>query len=55
VEACEENDHQCCVCMERHKNTALGCGHVLCENCARSVSTCPLCKQPIASRLKLYL
>jgi hypothetical protein len=50
-----EEGQKCCICMESRKNTALGCGHVLCRGCAYSVSRCPLCKKAVGLRLKLYL
>ena len=45
----------CCVCLERRKDTALGCGHVLCESCAARVQQCPTCRRPVTSRSRVYL
>ena len=51
----ETGPPQCCVCFERARNTALGCGHVLCGECASRVEECPLCRTPVTIRIKLYL
>ena len=45
----------CCVCLERRKDTALGCGHVLCEPCAGLVQSCPTCRRYVTSRTRVYL
>lgn len=47
---------ECCVCMERLVNIALGpCGHLcVCESCAGPFKECPLCKEGIEYRLKVF-
>ena len=45
---------ECGICSERVISTALTCGHVFCEACARSVSRCPNCRRAIAMRIRLF-
>ncbi|KAF8024415.1 hypothetical protein BT93_F1566 [Corymbia citriodora subsp. variegata] len=44
----------CPVCLTNPKNMAFGCGHMTCGECERRLSSCPICRQPITSRLRLY-
>jgi uncharacterized protein YdbL (DUF1318 family) len=45
----------CCICLERRKDTALGCGYVLCEPCAGLVQQCPTCRLCITECKRVYL
>lgn len=48
-------DEQVCpICLTNSRNMAFGCGHLTCEDCGASISSCPLCRQPITTRLRLY-
>ena len=44
----------CKQCMSKAQNVAFNCGHVLCHECSKTVKECPMCREPIASRLNLY-
>ncbi|KAI6699887.1 hypothetical protein NL676_014211 [Syzygium grande] len=44
----------CPICLTNPKNMAFGCGHLTCKDCGASISTCPLCRQPITTRLRLF-
>jgi hypothetical protein len=48
----------CSVCLDHAKNCALGCGHQLCEGCARQIQaagqTCPQCREPVRTLTRLY-
>ncbi|KAJ6733659.1 COPINE FAMILY PROTEIN 1 [Salix koriyanagi] len=44
----------CPICLTNPKDLAFGCGHLTCRDCGASISTCPICRQPITSRLKLF-
>ncbi|KAJ4840947.1 hypothetical protein Tsubulata_023076 [Turnera subulata] len=44
----------CTICLRNPKDMAFGCGHTTCMECGASISTCPLCRQPITIRLRLY-
>ncbi|XP_002266834.1 E3 ubiquitin-protein ligase RGLG3 isoform X1 [Vitis vinifera] len=57
VEAVEQTapvDQVCPICLTNPKNMAFGCGHLTCKECGESISLCPLCREPINTRLKLY-
>lgn len=47
----------CVACMDRLANTVLlRCKHlVCCENCAKRVSHCPICRQPVRDRLTVFM
>ncbi|XP_057957746.1 E3 ubiquitin-protein ligase RGLG3 isoform X2 [Malania oleifera] len=44
----------CPICLTNSKNMAFGCGHTTCESCSMTISLCPLCRDPIQTRLRLY-
>lgn len=46
---------QCTICLDKRKDTALGCGHVFCEDCAKRMNKCPNCKVVSKQRNKIYL
>ncbi|KAG3288023.1 E3 ubiquitin-protein ligase LRSAM1 isoform X2 [Ictidomys tridecemlineatus] len=47
---------ECVVCLEREAQMVfLTCGHVCCcQQCCQPLRTCPLCRQEIAQRLRIY-
>ena len=49
----------CPVCLEGLPETALGCGHALCERCLRIIfyrdMPCPICRLPISTWIRLFL
>ena len=47
----------CVVCMAAHVAVAFApCGHVsTCEECASQLGTCPLCRQTVKTRLRVYV
>ena len=45
----------CCVCMDAGRNIAfIPCGHSVCGSCDGKLTLCPVCRTPIADRLRLY-
>uniref|UniRef100_A0A5B6ZCT3 Putative E3 ubiquitin-protein ligase RGLG1 n=1 Tax=Davidia involucrata TaxID=16924 RepID=A0A5B6ZCT3_DAVIN len=44
----------CPICLTNPKDMAFGCGHLTCKDCAATISSCPLCRKPITTRLRLY-
>eukprot|EP00250_Pteridium_aquilinum_P019924 c24626_g1_i6 orf=396-1598(+) len=44
----------CPVCWVNARNMAFNCGHQTCGECGEDLSTCPICRQMISSRLRLY-
>ena len=45
---------ECPVCFQKPRDCGLQCGHQLCMQCAHRVQQCPVCRQEISLRLKLY-
>ena len=47
----------CQICMEREKNTVLGCGHLFCDDCLSLLNEneCPTCRKEITTQMKVYL
>ncbi|KAM5299911.1 E3 ubiquitin-protein ligase LRSAM1 isoform 1-T1 [Ctenodactylus gundi] len=52
----EAQTSECVVCLEREAQMVfLTCGHVCCcQQCCQPLRTCPLCRQDIAQRLRIY-
>ncbi|XP_050132850.1 E3 ubiquitin-protein ligase RGLG3 isoform X1 [Malus sylvestris] len=44
----------CPICLTNPKDMAFGCGHTTCKDCGLSLVSCPLCREPISTRLRLY-
>ncbi|XP_010537822.1 PREDICTED: E3 ubiquitin-protein ligase RGLG2 [Tarenaya hassleriana] len=50
----DESTQACPICLTNAKDVAFGCGHMTCGDCGSRISTCPICRQRITSRLRLY-
>ncbi|KAM1107619.1 hypothetical protein EV1_004319 [Malus domestica] len=50
----ERSEMLCPVCLTNVKDIAFGCGHMSCRDCAPRLSDCPICRQPIRSRLRVF-
>lgn len=44
----------CPICLSNEKDMAFGCGHQTCCECGQDLQTCPICRSPINTRIKLY-
>ncbi|KAL3661400.1 hypothetical protein V7S43_013603 [Phytophthora oleae] len=44
----------CPICEERKKDTVFQCGHQTCQKCGEILSHCPLCRQQIQMRIKMF-
>ncbi|KAJ4705742.1 E3 ubiquitin-protein ligase RGLG2 [Melia azedarach] len=44
----------CPICLTNAKDLAFGCGHMTCRECGSRVSNCPICRQRIDNRLRLF-
>ncbi|XVF77789.1 hypothetical protein PTKIN_Ptkin14bG0074700 [Pterospermum kingtungense] len=52
--ALDDRTQACPICLTNGKDLAFGCGHMTCRECASKVSNCPICRQRITNRLRLY-
>lgn len=48
------DNHLCPICITNQKDMAFGCGHQTCCECGEDLSSCPICRQTIETRIKLY-
>lgn len=44
----------CSICEERSKNMVFQCGHQTCQKCGEILSQCPVCRQEIQMRIKMF-
>ncbi|CAB3360253.1 Hypothetical predicted protein [Cloeon dipterum] len=53
----EENDLDCCICLDERRSIAfIPCKHmVCCATCSNSVTNCPVCRNKISERITIYL
>ncbi|KAG9129331.1 hypothetical protein Leryth_016625 [Lithospermum erythrorhizon] len=47
-------EQACPICLTNPKDMAFGCGHLTCKDCGATLSLCPLCREPIKTRIRLY-
>ncbi|KAE8671041.1 E3 ubiquitin-protein ligase RGLG2 [Hibiscus syriacus] len=52
--ALDEQTQACPICLTKAKDLAFGCGHMTCRECGSKVSNCPICRQRITNRLRLF-
>uniref|UniRef100_A0A0A9C4W5 RING-type domain-containing protein n=1 Tax=Arundo donax TaxID=35708 RepID=A0A0A9C4W5_ARUDO len=52
--AAPRDDQVCPICLTNAKDLAFGCGHMCCRECGENLTRCPICRQAIRSRLRLY-
>ncbi|PKI62825.1 hypothetical protein CRG98_016776 [Punica granatum] len=50
----DDQNQACPICLTNRKDMAFGCGHMTCRECGPRVRNCPICRQPISSRIRLY-
>ncbi|XP_022149658.1 E3 ubiquitin-protein ligase RGLG4 isoform X2 [Momordica charantia] len=50
----DDRNQVCPICLTNGKDLAFGCGHTTCRDCGSRLSDCPICRQPIRNRLRLY-
>jgi chromosome segregation ATPase len=46
---------ECAVCLGAARDTALTCGHLCCASCAAKLATCPICRQRVVSRTRVFI
>lgn len=44
----------CPICLTDKKDMAFNCGHQTCRQCGDSLANCPICRQAITTRIRLY-
>ncbi|KAF7109214.1 hypothetical protein CFC21_109514 [Triticum aestivum] len=47
-------DQVCPICLTNAKDLAFGCGHMCCRECGENLDRCPICRETIRSKLRLY-
>ncbi|XP_072950819.1 E3 ubiquitin-protein ligase RGLG2-like isoform X3 [Typha angustifolia] len=53
--ATASSDTQVCpICLTNPRDMAFGCGHQTCCDCGPNLQSCPICRRPIDTRIKLY-
>ncbi|OMO98067.1 Zinc finger, RING-type [Corchorus capsularis] len=52
--ALDDRTQACPICLTSAKDLAFGCGHMTCRECGSKVSNCPICRQRITNRLRLF-
>ncbi|XVF33791.1 hypothetical protein REPUB_Repub18cG0001500 [Reevesia pubescens] len=52
--ALDDRTQACPICLTSAKDLAFGCGHMTCRECGSKVSNCPICRQRITDRLRLF-
>lgn len=50
----DEPSVDCPVCLTDKKDMAFNCGHQTCRQCANSLQCCPICRETITTRIRLY-
>jgi hypothetical protein len=48
-------EKECGVCKDKSKKIAFGCGHMTCISCSNRLKQCPECRDPIVTRLRVYV
>ncbi len=55
IRTAARDSDECPICFEPEKSTALvPCGHILCGTCAAKYANCPVCREPVASRMRVF-
>ncbi|KAK7401592.1 hypothetical protein VNO78_13195 [Psophocarpus tetragonolobus] len=50
----DQNQAVCPVCLTNAKDLAFGCGHMTCRECGHKLTNCPMCREKITTRLRVY-
>ncbi|XP_059298482.1 E3 ubiquitin-protein ligase RGLG3 [Lycium ferocissimum] len=50
----ETAEQVCPICLTNPKDMAFGCGHLTCKECGVTLTLCPICREPIRTRIRLY-
>ncbi|XP_059661913.1 E3 ubiquitin-protein ligase RGLG4 [Cornus florida] len=50
----DDRSQVCPICLTNSKDLAFQCGHLTCRDCGSRLSNCPICRQRISNRLRVY-
>lgn len=50
----DSNQSVCPVCLTNPRDLAFGCGHMTCKDCGYKLTNCPMCRERISTRLRVY-
>ncbi|KAK7405777.1 hypothetical protein VNO78_07386 [Psophocarpus tetragonolobus] len=50
----ERDQMACAICLTKRKDLAFGCGHMTCRDCGARLSNCPICRERITNRLRVF-
>ncbi|GLT67221.1 hypothetical protein SLA2020_395450 [Shorea laevis] len=50
----DDINQACPICLTNARDLAFGCGHLICRECGSKISNCPICRQRITCRLRLF-
>ncbi|KAL0009564.1 hypothetical protein SO802_011066 [Lithocarpus litseifolius] len=46
---------ECAICVTNARGMAFLCGHTTCVECRERLDRCPICREPIIYRIRLFL
>nr|POE84977.1 e3 ubiquitin-protein ligase rglg3 [Quercus suber] len=46
---------ECAICVTNARGMAFLCGHTTCVECGERLDRCPICREPIIYRIRLFL
>jgi len=47
--------YECPICVEIKSNVVFNCGHIICNECQIPLDLCPICREPITNRIKIFI
>ncbi|KAK7243729.1 hypothetical protein RIF29_38539 [Crotalaria pallida] len=51
----DQNQSVCPICLTNGRDLAFGCGHMTCRDCGSRITNCPICRERITSRLRVFI
>jgi rubrerythrin len=47
--------YECPICIEIKSNIVFNCGHIICNDCQIPLDLCPICREQITKRIKIFI
>jgi len=47
--------YECPICIEIKSNVVFNCGHIICNDCQIPLDLCPICREQITKRIKIFI